>query len=133
MTVMLPQQLKKLRLQHNLSQEDIASKLFVSRQAVSRWESGDATPDLTNLVKLSEILETSLDNLVLGLENQTSLDQESKKIDPTEFVFDPTKNEYVHRHHPMTFWNFCADYWWLIFPIGGFLSWFIPKIVESFK
>ena len=55
MANVLPNQLKKYRSDLNMSQEDVADKLFVSRQAVSRWESGDATPDLTNLIKLTEI------------------------------------------------------------------------------
>ena len=45
MANVLPNQLKKYRSDLNMSQEDVADKLFVSRQAVSRWESGDATPD----------------------------------------------------------------------------------------
>lgn len=59
-------QLKILRQAKNLSQEALAEQLFISRQAISKWENGDATPDLENLVKLAEIFKVSLDELVLG-------------------------------------------------------------------
>lgn len=44
------QQLLKLRTEQQLSQTDIANLLFVSRQAVSKWENGDAEPSLDNLI-----------------------------------------------------------------------------------
>ncbi len=44
MEIQFPIQLKKLRTNLDMSQEDVAGKLYISRQAVSRWESGDATP-----------------------------------------------------------------------------------------
>lgn len=46
-----------------LSQEELAGKLQVSRQAVSKWETGDAMPDLPNLLALAEALSLSLDAL----------------------------------------------------------------------
>ena len=53
MKILFPKQLKKYREKKNLSQEDLAGRLYVSRQAISRWEAGDATPDLGNLIKLA--------------------------------------------------------------------------------
>lgn len=46
-----------------LSQEELAAKIGVSRQAVSKWETGDSTPDLNRLLALAEALDTSLDTL----------------------------------------------------------------------
>ncbi|MFA9413891.1 MULTISPECIES: helix-turn-helix domain-containing protein [unclassified Streptococcus] len=60
------EQLKQARKAKNLSQEDLGNQLFLSRQSISKWEKGDATPDLDNLVKLASILDLSLDELVLG-------------------------------------------------------------------
>ncbi|MBJ8350062.1 helix-turn-helix transcriptional regulator [Streptococcus zalophi] len=60
------EQLKIHRNKRKLSQEDLARELFISRQAISKWENGEATPDLENLVSLSELLELSLDELVTG-------------------------------------------------------------------
>ena len=52
-----------LRSAKNLSQEDLAERLEVSRQSVSKWENNTATPDLEKLVKLCDIFEISLDEL----------------------------------------------------------------------
>lgn len=46
-----------------LSQEELAAKIGVSRQAVSKWETGDVVPDLNRLLALAEALNTSLDAL----------------------------------------------------------------------
>ena len=53
-------QLRKLK---NLTQEDIAEQIGVSRQAVAKWESGDTMPDLEKSRLLAEVLEVSLDDL----------------------------------------------------------------------
>ena len=51
---------KNVRIQKQLSQEDIATKLFVSRTTVSNWENGKAEPDSKQLKQLEDILEVSL-------------------------------------------------------------------------
>lgn len=58
--------LYELRKQRGLSQEELACKLNVSRQTVSKWELGDATPEMEKLVAISDLFEISLDELVLG-------------------------------------------------------------------
>ena len=57
--------LYELRKAKGLSQEELASRLEVTRQTVSKWELGDSTPDLEKLVLLAELFEVSLDELVL--------------------------------------------------------------------
>ena len=47
-----------------MSQEDLANKLDVSRQTVSKWEVGNATPEVEKLVKLSELFGVSVDYFV---------------------------------------------------------------------
>jgi len=59
-----PEKLLDLRKQENLSQEALAEKLDVSRQAVSRWEGGTAMPDATNLLQLSRLFGVSIDYLL---------------------------------------------------------------------
>ena len=54
-----------LRKKKGLSQEELASRLNVSRQTVSKWEVGESAPDMENLVALSELFDVSLDELVL--------------------------------------------------------------------
>lgn len=61
---MLSQKIYTLRRKQGLSQEQLAEKIGVSRQAVSKWESGTATPELEKLIALSECFHISLDELV---------------------------------------------------------------------
>lgn len=58
--------LQALRRQANLSQQELAERLHVSRQSISKWELGTAKPDLDNMIRLSELFGVSLDELVLG-------------------------------------------------------------------
>ena len=58
--------LYQLRKQKGLSQEELANRLNVSRQTVSKWEVGDSTPDMEKLVAISDLFEISLDELVMG-------------------------------------------------------------------
>ncbi|WEV39698.1 helix-turn-helix transcriptional regulator [Lactobacillus sp. ESL0681] len=104
--IKLAEQLKAYRKKNSLSQDDLAAKLLISRQAISKWESGDSTPDLDNVVKLAEIFNVSLDNLVLGIKSDS-------KVDSTQFVFDPRKNKYVRRYDTMNFWGVLTHFWWL--------------------
>ncbi len=61
--------LQELRKKYGYSQEQLSEMLGVSRQAVSKWESGQTTPDINNLMKLSEIYNVSTDYLLFGKEN----------------------------------------------------------------
>ena len=76
--------LKELRKENKLSQEQLAEKLNISRQAISKWESGKAYPDIDNLILLAKILEVSLDELLIDEKNKYSEDVEEEnesKID----------------------------------------------------
>ncbi len=110
------EQLKKYRQARGMSQDDLAGKLFVSRQAVSKWENADGTPDLKMLIKLAEILNVSLDALVLGVEKETAA-----KVDADAYTYNPTTGLYTRRYGQMNFWDFASRFWWLLFPIGGFV------------
>ncbi len=70
----------ELRRQSGLSQEEFSEKLNVSRQAVSKWERGEAYPDIENLLAISKLFEVSLDTLMTGeVENpKTVLEAEQK-------------------------------------------------------
>lgn len=58
------QKLLELRKKRGFSQEDLAEKLNVSRQAISRWEMGSAIPDSPNLLKISDLFGVSIDSLL---------------------------------------------------------------------
>ena len=59
-------QIQHYRKEKNLSQDDLAEIIFVSRQSISNWERGATYPDIQNLLLLSKVFEVSLDKLVKG-------------------------------------------------------------------
>ena len=59
----------KLRTQHGLSQDELAEKLYVTRQAVSRWENGETIPNTETLKLLSKLFDVSI-NTLLGAPRQ---------------------------------------------------------------
>lgn len=56
--------LRHLRNYHRLSQEEVAEKIGVSRQAVAKWESGASLPDIMNCIALADLYDVSLNDLV---------------------------------------------------------------------
>ena len=65
--------LYELRKKHNLTQEELAYKLKISDKAISKWENGSSKPSISNLKKLSEIYDMSIDKILLK-------DKEPKKV-----------------------------------------------------
>lgn len=59
-------QIKKYRVEFSLSQDELAEKLFVTRQSISNWENDKTYPDIKSLVLMSEVFSVSLDELVKG-------------------------------------------------------------------
>ena len=62
----LNEQIKKYRTEMNLSQEELAERIYVTRQSVSNWENGKTYPDIHSLLLLSSLFGISLDQLVKG-------------------------------------------------------------------
>ena len=58
--------LQILRKKNNMSQEQLAERLEVSRQAVSKWESGNGYPETDKLISICEIFECSIDEILKG-------------------------------------------------------------------
>lgn len=58
------EKLQLLRKNKGLTQEELAEKLDVSRQAVAKWEAGQAFPDVFNLIRISDLMNVSVDYLV---------------------------------------------------------------------
>ena len=61
----LGQRIYELRTQKDLSQGDLAEALDVSRQSISKWETGSSVPELDKLIKLSQLFGVTLDELIL--------------------------------------------------------------------
>lgn len=66
MNIEIANRLVELRRAQNLSQEDLAARLGVSRQAVSKWERAESSPDTDNLIALAQLYGVSLDALLLN-------------------------------------------------------------------
>ena len=62
----LGKQIKMYRQEAHLSQEELANRVYVSRQTISNWENDKSYPDVNSLVLLSEIFQISLDKLIKG-------------------------------------------------------------------
>ena len=88
MNIETANRLYELRKQQGLSQEELAEKLGVSRQAVSKWERSEASPDTDNLIALAKIYGLTLDELVYGekageekTEPETEAKNDTDKVD----------------------------------------------------
>ena len=77
----LGSQIKRYRNELHLSQEELAEKIFVSRQSVSNWENDKTYPDIKSLLLLSELFSVSLDTLIKG-----DLEIMKKEIDAQELA-----------------------------------------------
>ncbi len=75
------EKLLELRKQNNFSQEELAEKLGVSRQAVSRWESGETMPDSPNLLQISNIFSVSADYLLRDEIEEIFPKQKTEKLE----------------------------------------------------
>ena len=76
------EKIKEIRKMQNLTQEQFAEKIFISRNAVAKWESDRGYPDIQNLITISEVFEISLDDLIKNdkkLKTKIILDSASKK------------------------------------------------------
>ncbi|MEI5990367.1 hypothetical protein A5881_001860 [Enterococcus termitis] len=73
--------IKQLRVDSHLTQEQLAEKMNVSKQAISKWETGNGFPDILNIVKLCDIYGVSLDDLLReDLRLQKKLSQPVNKL-----------------------------------------------------
>ena len=80
-------QIKKFRQDLKLSQEELASKIFVTRQTISNWENAKTYPDIISIIKLSDLYQISLDELLKGddkmiehLNESTNIVSSNKKL-----------------------------------------------------
>ena len=89
------EKLKMLRKQSNFTQEELAEKLYVSRQAITKWESGDGTPDIENLKQISIVFNTTIDELIKEDINVTIENREQYTY-IEELEIDHTKHFDIH-------------------------------------
>lgn len=88
----------EIRQQQNITQEQLASDLAISRQAVSKWESGKAIPDIENLMYISNLYDVSLDELIKGddkVSGKIVADASAKKWHKLSILFFVTLLIYI--------------------------------------
>lgn len=98
------QRLANYRKQKSLTQNDIADKLNFSYQAISKWENDLTAPDLDSLVKLSEILDVSVDELLGKKKKETAYDPSIKdNMDKAilRIVVESSENDKVRVNLPV--------------------------------
>ena len=92
MNIETANRLYELRKKNGLSQEELADKLGISRQAVSKWERAEASPDTDNLILLAKLYGITLDEL-LNAEDAKDLALENQESDQLEEVVENKKEE----------------------------------------
>lgn len=75
-----------LRKTKGISQEELADKVGVSRQAVSKWESEQSTPDLEKVIIMSDFFGVTTDYILKGIEPVTDKEQKVKRLQAKYFI-----------------------------------------------
>jgi len=109
MKIIFSDNLLALRKEKNLSQEEIGSDLFVTRQSISKWVSGEVTPDLNKIQMIADYFNIQVEELLFGK------DIYNLKSDKSHNLFDDDDDQ-----RPINnFWEFLErDYWIIIMIIG---------------
>ena len=95
----------KCRKDKNISQEQLAEMMNVSRQTVSKWETGGAQPDTYNIIQLGEILGTSVEYLACGGDSAEKVVTQSKNSCSTT-IEDNICEQEKERLDKRKFWGF---------------------------
>lgn len=78
--MIIADRIQHLRKSKGISQEELADKIGVSRQAVSKWESGQSTPDLEKIIIMSDFFGVTTDYILKGIEPVDDEEQKSKGL-----------------------------------------------------
>jgi transcriptional regulator with XRE-family HTH domain len=92
MTIELANRLIEFRKKHNLSQEQLADKLHVSRQTISKWERSEASPDTDNIIELAKLYNVPIDDL-LNCDKDVNKVVDDSKTNQSE-SYSKENNEY---------------------------------------
>jgi len=72
--------IQQLRKEKNITQEQLAEKLFLNSRSISKWERGENLPDIENIKKLSEIFEVSQEEIMNGERKKTKKEIIKEKL-----------------------------------------------------
>ena len=81
----LGNKIKYYRGEKEFSQEELAERVYVSRQTISNWENNKSYPDINSIVLLSEVFEISIDNLIKGDVEQMKQEIDSEEVKKLNF------------------------------------------------
>ena len=98
---MVGENIKRLRMEHHMTQKELADRLFVTAQAVSRWEKGDVEPSLRTIAELAKIFGVPSD-VLLGIEEAEAPTAQKKNFDTHEqdaFFSDKADKEAPHHQY----------------------------------
>lgn len=129
-------QIKKRRNDLKLSQEELAEKVYVSRQTISNWETGKNYPDIHSLLLLSAVFNTSLDQLIKGdveIMKKEIKDIEIKKLNRYGAVFSILLIATIISAVPLAVWlHFYALIpWGLLFGVTMFFAFKTEQIKKD--
>ena len=116
----LCEQIYKFRCEKKLSQSELAEALDVSRQSVSKWETGAAVPELSKLMLMSELFGVSLDELVKGSESEYRNPSECKDVPKTTQIIYQRREGRITAGYFLVFFGGFALL--LLTALGGFLA-----------
>lgn len=118
----LGEKITTLRNQYEMSQGDLAEKMNVSRQSISKWETGTSVPELEKLIQLSELFHITLDELVKGesIPEKETEEEPETVIQATQVIVQKTSN--TRKIIGTILCCFGALIWLLFTLLGGFLG-----------
>ena len=146
MSIKQGEYLKKLRTENNLSQEKLGEKLGLSRQSISKWEQGNAVPDIENIMKLAKLYNVSVDSILNGEEDkkEETAKQENapeKSIETPAYIPEekvPQKKK-QKVHHTWVFYSYpvlmailYALLGVLFSPKGWYMGWIVFLTIPLF-
>ncbi len=130
----LSENLKKIRKGHNLSQEEFAEKIGVSRQSVSKWESGGAYPEMDKMVQICNLFNLNIDDLLnqdIGEVNNTKQAKNSVNKFLDDMLNHLTKTMDMFNSMNLESKIKCIFEQCLVITIISFLLFIIKQVVEA--
>ncbi len=88
-------QIKKYRKNAEMTQTELAEKLYTTRQTVSKWEQGTIEPNIDMLIQLAQLFDVSVDELVTGEQSIS-------------------KSSQIQVTNPTNMWDFLIKRWWVL-------------------
>ena len=136
---------KYLRRKYRLSQEELAERLQVSRQSVSKWECGSSTPEIEKIVQLSNLFQVTTDYLLSDANDNNDIAPSTEGSDLNRLSVKKRNKKYK-KHFFSLYWffitilyliiSFCTKSWhltWLIWLIAAFLEEVLSLIIDRFN